>query len=39
MARERIDFDVGGERVVGDLHLPEGEGPHPAVFVAGPRPA
>lgn len=33
---DRIAFEVAGYRVVGNLHLPSGEGPHPAVFVAGP---
>lgn len=33
---ERIGFEVGGERLVGDLHLPEGGGPHPGVVVGGP---
>jgi hypothetical protein len=32
----RIEFAVGGEIVVGDLHLPEGPGPYPGVVVAGP---
>jgi len=36
MSTERIVFDVGGDRVVGDLHWPVGHGPHPAVIVAGP---
>ncbi len=28
-----LSFDVGGERCHGMLHLPEGEGPHPAVLM------
>jgi len=35
-AVERVAFEVGGERVVGHLHLPGGPGPHPAVIVGGP---
>ena len=34
--RTRITFDVASETLVGDLYLPDGDGPHPAVFVAGP---
>jgi fermentation-respiration switch protein FrsA (DUF1100 family) len=34
--RQRIFFDVGGDRIVGDLYLPSNSGPHPAVVVAGP---
>lgn len=33
---ERLRFEVEGDEVVGDLYLPEGEGPFPAVVVAGP---
>jgi dienelactone hydrolase len=33
---ERISFTVAGDTVVGDLHLPQGRGPFPAVIVAGP---
>ncbi|MDX5593508.1 alpha/beta hydrolase [Pseudovibrio sp. SPO723] len=33
---ERIVFSVEGVKVVGDLHLPEGNGPFPSVVVAGP---
>jgi uncharacterized protein len=33
---ERIRFDIDGCALVGDLYRPEGEGPHPAVVVAGP---
>jgi len=29
-------FEVDGDRVVGDLHWPDGQGPHPAVIMAGP---
>lgn len=37
MRKERLQFDVGGDRVIGDLYLPsEGTGPHPAVIVGGP---
>jgi pimeloyl-ACP methyl ester carboxylesterase len=30
---EEVDFEVGGERVAGWLHLPVGEGPHPCVVM------
>src|SRR3712207_475446 len=33
---ERLRFEVEGDEVVGDLYLPEGERPFPAVVVAGP---
>ena len=33
---ERVIFDCGGERLVGDLHLPTGSGPHPGTIVGGP---
>jgi fermentation-respiration switch protein FrsA (DUF1100 family) len=33
---ERIEITVHGDRMVGDLHLPSGDGPHPAVIVGGP---
>lgn len=33
---ETIRLEVGGETVIGHLHLPDGPGPHPAVVVAGP---
>jgi len=33
---ERVTFSVAGDKVVGNLHLPEGRGPYPAVVVAGP---
>jgi hypothetical protein len=33
---ERLSFDVAGETLVGELHLPEGEGPFPAVITGGP---
>jgi len=36
MRRERLQFEVEGDVVVGDLYLPEGEGPHAAVIVGGP---
>ncbi|MEO1172803.1 MAG: alpha/beta fold hydrolase, partial [Myxococcota bacterium] len=32
---ERIEFDSQGDRVVGNLYVPSGPGPHPAVVVAG----
>ncbi|MEL6323498.1 MAG: alpha/beta hydrolase [Pseudomonadota bacterium] len=36
MTKRRIEFDVSGDRVVGDLYLPGGTGAHPAVIVGGP---
>ncbi len=33
---KRITFDVAGETVVGNLHLPAAEGPFPAVITGGP---
>ena len=33
---ERVFFSVDGDRVVGDLHLPEGAGLFPGVIVGGP---
>ncbi|MCM0018456.1 MAG: alpha/beta hydrolase [Tagaea sp.] len=36
MGVERVAFEVEGERIAADLHLPGGPGPHPAVVVAGP---
>lgn len=33
---KRITFEVDGETLVGDLHLPDQEGPHPAVVTGGP---
>lgn len=36
MTRERVFLDVQGDRLVGDLHLPRGDGPYPAAIVAGP---
>ncbi|MEM8730116.1 MAG: alpha/beta hydrolase [Pseudomonadota bacterium] len=33
---KRIRFDVDGDTLVGDLHLPEGDGPHPGVITGGP---
>jgi len=36
MSSNRIVFEVAGDRVVGDLHWPDGQGPHPAVIMAGP---
>jgi hypothetical protein len=35
---EEVEFTSGGERLAGDLHLPDGAGPNrpvPAVVVAG----
>lgn len=34
--KQRIQFEVAGETLVGDLYLPSAPGPHPAVVVAGP---
>lgn len=36
MKPERVSFDVGGEKVVGDFYRPDGAGPYPAAVVAGP---
>ncbi|MEM7493299.1 MAG: alpha/beta hydrolase [Pseudomonadota bacterium] len=36
MTTRRIEFDVSGDGVVGDLYLPEGLGPYLAVIVGGP---
>jgi len=36
MQKERIEFQVEGEQIVGDLYLPSGTGPHAAVIVGGP---
>ncbi|HSN98463.1 MAG TPA: alpha/beta hydrolase [Candidatus Nanopelagicales bacterium] len=36
MRKERIQFVVDGDLVIGDLHMPSGGGPHPAVIVGGP---
>lgn len=36
MRRERLQFEVEGDVVIGDLYLPEWAGPHPAVIVGGP---
>jgi len=36
MALQKLVFEVEGDRVVGDLHLPPGAGPHPAVITGGP---
>mmetsp|Transcript_52671 Transcript_52671/g.125850 ORF Transcript_52671/g.125850 Transcript_52671/m.125850 type:complete len:301 (-) Transcript_52671:98-1000(-) len=33
---KKIEFDVEGCKVVADLHIPDGEGPFPAVVVGGP---
>lgn len=32
----RIQFDLEGDTLVADLHLPKGAGPHPAVITGGP---
>jgi fermentation-respiration switch protein FrsA (DUF1100 family) len=32
---ESVEFQSGGETVRGDLYLPDGEGPHPIVVMAG----
>ncbi len=32
---ESVEFQSGGETVRGDLYLPEGDGPHPIVVMAG----
>lgn len=34
--KQRVRFEIEGETVVGDLYVPAGDGPHPAVVVAGP---
>jgi uncharacterized protein len=36
MPVERITFEIAGDRVSGDLHVPAGLSPHPAALVAGP---
>lgn len=36
MRRERVQFEVEQDIVIGHLYLPEGDGPHPAVIVGGP---
>ena len=36
MNKHRIQFDVDGDTVVGDLYLPGSDGPFPAVTVGGP---
>ena len=36
MPKQQLTFQVEGDQVVGDLYLPEGAGPHPAVIVGGP---
>ncbi|MEM9793094.1 MAG: alpha/beta hydrolase, partial [Pseudomonadota bacterium] len=33
---KRVEFDIDGDTLVADLHLPKGEGPHPAVITCGP---
>ncbi len=33
---QRVTFQVGGCEVVGVLHVPDGEGPHPALIFDGP---
>ncbi|MBS2017438.1 MAG: alpha/beta hydrolase [Deltaproteobacteria bacterium] len=34
--KQRVSFEVAGDRVLGDLYVPSGSGPHPTVVVAGP---
>lgn len=34
--KQRIQFDLGGDTIVGDLYLPDGPCPFPAVVVGGP---
>lgn len=36
LMKQRIYFELDGTRIVGDLFVPPGSGPHPAVVVAGP---
>ena len=36
MPIRRIEFEVAGDTVVGDLHLPKGDGPFPSVVTGGP---
>lgn len=36
MKKERFEFVVDGAPVVGNVFLPDGDGPHPAVIVGGP---
>ena len=36
MTIERVIFECDGERLVGDMHLPPGNGPHPGTIVGGP---
>lgn len=36
MQKERIEFVVQNERIVGDLYVPDAPGPHAAVMVGGP---
>ena len=36
MNHQHVEFVVEGDIVVGDLYLPTGSGPHPAVIVGGP---
>jgi hypothetical protein len=35
MASQEVEFKSGGVTVRGDLYLPEGEGPHPVIVMAG----
>jgi uncharacterized protein len=35
METRRVEFRSGGLRLIGDLNLPEGPGPHRAVVVTG----
>src|SRR5690606_4988571 len=36
MRTERVTFTSNGETIVGDLYLPDGDGPKPAVVTDGP---
>lgn len=36
MVKRRVEFRSDGLRLVGDLHLPEDDGPHRAVVITGP---
>ena len=35
MSVQEVEFTSGGQTVRGDLYLPEGEGPHPVIVMAG----
>ncbi len=36
MSVEKVSFPVGDNTIVGDLHLPDGDGPFPGLIVGGP---